>query len=85
MIPNTKKKARLGKRAKIRFPQWFQHFILYFYKLSLFHIGAIVVLLIIVVNKGDLFSKEGLTLVGFLLVYLILLYFKTLMKKNDES
>jgi hypothetical protein len=83
-MPSNPKKRASSQNAKIRkFPTWFRHIVSYLYGVSLFSIGAAVVLLLVLAVTGDLFSKNGLFLMLYLLVFLTLLYLKKQFDKDD--
>jgi hypothetical protein len=77
MIPKPKKMIS-------RLPSWVRLIVSYLYNVGLFSIGGAVVLLIVVTFKGDLFSKNGLFLILYVLVFLILLFLKKTFEKDDE-
>ena len=72
------------KRSKtIRYPSWFRQIILYLYGVSLFSIGAAVVLIIVITAKGELFTANGYFLILYLSVFMVLFYLKKRFEKDE--
>jgi hypothetical protein len=87
MSPSLKKK---DKRAPIalkssRIPSsWIRVVVSFLYEYSTFHIGAIIVSLIIIMFIDDLFKKYGLLLVMGVLMFILLYYLKKWFEKHNE-
>ena len=87
MVSKSKKNSKsTGLSSKIgRMPSWVRFIVSWLYGVGLFSIGAAVVILIFVIAQGDLFSKNGLFLTLYILLFLILLYLKKAFEKDDEA
>jgi len=75
----TNKKPQASKLRHV--PSWLRLIIRFLYELSTFHIGAVIVSLIIIMIIGDLFPKYGLLLVLGILLFFLLRY---LVKRFEE-
>lgn len=81
MLRNSKAQVRKTSR----YPLWFRHLVRYLYGVGLFSMGAAVVLLVVVALTDTLFSKNGLFLMMYILVFLLLLYLKKHFDLDDNK
>jgi hypothetical protein len=82
---SNKKTKPLQVRSKTnRLPSWLNYLVSLVYELSLFNILAITLALLFVVGRGKLFSKDGLILSLVILIFLILLFVRNKLNKEDN-
>lgn len=71
------------KSSNNQVPSWIRYTISFFYELGLFRIGAIALVLLFVITKGDLLTKNGLILILIILLFFIVYFLSRWINKDD--
>lgn len=77
-MPSSHKRKSSNNQA----PLWIRYTVSFIYELGLFRIGAVALILLFVIAKGDLFTKNGLILILIILLFFIIYFLRHRINKD---